>query len=272
MKKHQICIMLSDMQYGHFRSLLESEGCESVTEMFRKCVFGRWPIKKQPSAASSKAVPTVESTMPQHGHNHAATMPEHGKEEKKEEREKSPHTPLKEKEARKEGCCCGARGTSGEDGISLAEAIRAAESIPSLGVDLRKPPTLAEAIAYARLRMKHIPPEFIRQWHSKMVAQNWIMSNGGDIRNWSAILLSWWENRGKHERGKRIAAALERDVAALEKRVELTEKANAAREAKQNAAASANANSRYHNGRPKLSNHVDISEEERNEILEGFGF
>ena len=88
MRKHQICIMLSDMQYDHFRSLLESEGCESVTEMFRKCVFGRWPIKKQPSATSSKAVPTVESTMPQHGHNHAATMSEHGKEEKKEERER----------------------------------------------------------------------------------------------------------------------------------------------------------------------------------------
>ena len=80
------------------------------------------------------------------------------------------------------------------------------------------------------------------------------------------------EKRDIHERGKRIVAARERDVAALEKRVELTEKANAAREAKQNAAASASSNSRYHNGRLKLSNHVDISEEERNEILEDFGF
>ena len=101
MKKHQICIMLSDMQYEHFHSLLESEGCESVTEMFRKCVFGHWPIKKQPSATSSKAVSTAKSTMSQHGHNHAATMSEHGKEEKKEEREKSPHTPLKRKKQEK---------------------------------------------------------------------------------------------------------------------------------------------------------------------------
>ena len=78
------------------------------------------------------------------------------------------------------------------------------------------------------------------------------------------------KKRDIHERGKRIVAARERDVAALEKRVELTEKANAAREAKQNAAASANNNSRYHNGRLKLSNHVDISEEERNDLLKDF--
>ena len=40
--------------------------------------------------------------------------------------------------------------------------------------------------------------------------------------------------------------------------------------ASQNAAASANSNSRYHNGRLKLSNHVDISEEERNDLLKDF--
>jgi hypothetical protein len=28
--------------------------------------------------------------------------------------------------------------------------------------------------------------------------------------------------------------------------------------------------SRYHNGRPKLSNHVNISEEERNDLLKDF--
>ena len=253
MKKRQIGIRLTDAQIAHFEALAEKEGCESIAEMFRKAAFSRWPMNK-----SANCTPTAANCVPTQKEN-------------KEEREKPPHTPLKEKEETKEGCCYGARETSGEDGISLAEAIRAAESIPSLGVDLRKPPTLAEAIAYARLRMKHIPPEFIRQWHSKMLAQNWIMSKGGDIHNWTAILLSWWENRGKHERGKRIAAALERDVAALEKRVELNEKANAAREAKQNAAASANVNSRYHNGRPKLSNHVDISEEEFNDLLKDFG-
>ena len=48
------------------------------------------------------------------------------------------------------------------------------------------------------------------------------------------------------------------------------DKRDAAREAKQNAAASASSNSRYHNGRLKLSNHVDISEEERNDLLKDF--
>ena len=131
MKKHQICIMLSDMQYKHFRSLLESEGCESVTEMFRKCVFGRWPIKKQPSATSSKAVPTVESTMSQHGHNHAVAMSEHGKEEKKEEREKSPHTPLKRKKQEKKN-------------LSIRAHMRVTSVSPSLP-SKRLPPTAVRA-------------------------------------------------------------------------------------------------------------------------------
>lgn len=213
MKKHQICLMLSDMQYGHFRSLLESEGCESVTEMFRKCVFGRWPIKKQPSAASSKAVPTVESTISQHGHNHAATMPEHGKEEKKEEREKSPHTPLKEKEARK------------EEPLYACARTREANFVK---------PTVEEIAAYCRSRNNGLDPEQIWDFYE---SKGWFIGKT-KMKNWRSAVRTW-ERRRREE---------------------------------QNAAASANANSRYHNGRPKLSNHVDISEEERNEILEGFGF
>ena len=270
MKKHQICIMLSDMQYEHFRSLLESEGCESVTEMFRKCVFGYWPIKKQPSATSSKAVSTAKSTMSQHGHDHAATMSEHGKEETKEEREKSPHTPLKEKEARKEERPYELRACTRTREEEISKAKIDSSTIPSLSVDVRKHPTLPEAIAYARLRMSDIPVESICEWHNTMTTQCWHDRRGVQIRNWTYSLRKWGNNKDKHERGKRIVAALERDVDALEKRVELTEKANAAREAKQNAAASANNNSRYYNGRLKLSNHVNISEEERNDLLKDF--
>ena len=210
MRKHQICIMLSDMQYDHFRSLLESEGCESVTEMFRKCVFGRWPIKKQPSVTSSKVASTEESTMPQHGHNHAVAMPEHGKEEKKEEREKSPHTPLKEKEARKE-----------EPLHSRAHAR-----------DERfAKPTVEEIAAYCRSRNNGLDAEQIWDFYE---SKGWFIGKS-KMKNWRSAVRTW-ERRRREE---------------------------------QNAAASAN--SRYHNGRPKLSNHVDISEEEFNDLLKDFG-
>ena len=212
MKKHQICIMLSDMQYEHFRSLLESEGCESVTEMFRKCVFGRWPIKKQPSATSSKAVPTVESTMSQHGHNHAVAMSEHGKEEKKEEREKSPHTPLKEKEARKE-----------EPLHSRAHARDGRFARP----------TVEEIAAHCRSRSNGLDAEQIWDFYE---SKGWFIGKN-KMKNWRSAVRTW-ERRRREE---------------------------------QNAAASANVNSRYHNGRPKLSNHVDISEEEFNDLLKDFG-
>ena len=253
MKKRQIGIRLTDAQIAHFEALAEKEGCESIAEMFRKAAFSRWPMSKGVNSA-----PTVANSVPT-------------QEEKKEEREKSPHTPLKEKEARKEeGRLAGnARTRTREEEIPLADAVAQSQNFPALSVDLRKPPTLAEAIAYARLRMSDIAVEAICEWHKTMTEQSWILRNGHNVRNWATVLRHWWDRRHEHYRRE---AALERDVAALEKRVELTEKANAAREAKQNAAASANANSRYHNGRPKLSNHVDISEEERNEILEGFGF
>ena len=212
MRKHQICIMLSDMQYDHFRSLLESEGCESVTEMFRKCVFGHWPIKKQPSATSSKVVSTAKSTMSQHGHNHAVAMSEHGKEEKKEEREKSPHTPLKEKEARKE-----------EPLHSRAHAR-----------DERfAKPTVEEIADYCRSRNNGLDPKQIWDFYE---SKGWFIGKN-KMKNWRSAVRTW-ERRRREE---------------------------------QNAAASANANSRYHNGRPKLSNHVDISEEEFNDLLKDFG-
>ena len=256
----QVCIKLTEAQYNHFLSLVEREGCKSLPEMLRKAAFIRWPMNKSKDIQISTTIPQISTAIPQIS-----------QEEKNEEREKSPHTPLKEKEARKEeGRLAGnARTRTREEEVSLADAVAQSHNIPALSVDLRKPPTLAEAIAYARLRMGDIAVEAICEWHKTMTEQSWILRNGHNVRNWATVLRHWWDRRHEHYRRE---AALERDVAALEKRVELTEKANAAREAKQNAAASANNNSRYHNGRLKLSNHVDISEEERNEILEDFGF
>jgi hypothetical protein len=57
--------------------------------MFRKCVFGHWPIKTLSSTTSPNVVPSKKNTISRHGYNHAATMSEHGsnhvQEEKNEE-------------------------------------------------------------------------------------------------------------------------------------------------------------------------------------------
>ena len=42
--KHQIKIVLSDAMHAHFLAQLEREGCTSITEMFRKAIFSRWPM------------------------------------------------------------------------------------------------------------------------------------------------------------------------------------------------------------------------------------
>ena len=151
------------------------------------------------------SAPTVANSMP----TVANSVPT--QEEKKEEREKSPHTPLKEKEARKEEplyACAHARDE------------RFAK------------PTVEEIAAYCRSRNNGLDPEQIWDFYE---SKGWFIGKT-KMKNWRSAVRTW-ERRRKEE---------------------------------QNAAASAN--SRYHNGRPKLSNHVDISEEERNEILEGFGF
>ena len=70
--------------------------------------------------------------------------------------------------------------------MSLASAQIASENVPALSVDLRKPPTLAEAIAYARVRMPDIPLETISTWHQTMSEHGWICRNGHTVRNWAA--------------------------------------------------------------------------------------
>ena len=202
MKKRQIGIRLTDAQIAHFEALAEKEGCESIAEMFRKAAFSRWPMNK-----SANCAPTVANSMP----TVANSMPT--QEEKKEEREKSPHTPLKEKEARK------------EEPLYACARTREANFVK---------PTVEEIAAYCRSRNNGLDAEQIWDFCE---SKGWFIGKT-KMKNWRSAVRTW-ERRRREE---------------------------------QNAAASANANSRYHNGRPKLSNHVDISEEERNEILEGFGF
>ena len=197
MRNHQICIRLNDAQFAHFESFIESEGCKTVTELIRKCIFNRWPMKKGSiSTASSEHLHSISGA---------------SQEEKKEEREKSPHTPLKEKEARK------------EEPLYACARTREANFVK---------PTVGEIAAYCRSRNNGLDPEQIWDFYE---SKGWFIGKT-KMKNWRSAVRTW-ERRRREE---------------------------------QNAAASAN--SRYRNGRPKLSNHVDISEEERNEILEGFGF
>ena len=91
MKKFTVSFKLTESQFKHFNSICESEGCESVTELFRHAGFRLWPMGKTGSSKSS-------DTKSQLSHNLVATKSQLSQEEKNEEREKSPHTPLKEKE------------------------------------------------------------------------------------------------------------------------------------------------------------------------------
>ena len=195
---HQICIRLNDAQFAHFESFIESEGCKTVTELIRKCIFNRWPMKKGSiSTASSEHLHSISGA---------------SQEEKKEEREKSPHTPLKEKEARK------------EEPLYACARTREANFVK---------PTVEEIAAYCRFRNNGLDPEQIWDFYE---SKGWFIGKT-KMKNWRSAVRTW-ERRRREE---------------------------------QNAAASANANSRYHNGRPKLSNHVDISEEEFNDLLKDFG-
>ena len=190
----RLTIRITEVQFNHFASFAEREGCKSVSDMFRKAGFLRWPMTKSAvTKASTGAILTTQ-------------------EEKKEEREKSPHTPLKEKEARKE-----------EPLHSRAHAR-----------DERfAKPTVEEIAAYCRSRNNGLDAEQIWDFYE---SKGWFIGKS-KMKNWRSAVRTW-ERRRREE---------------------------------QNAAASANANSRYHNGRPKLSNHVDISEEEFNDLLKDFG-
>ena len=190
----RLTIRITEVQFNHFASFAEREGCKSVSDMFRKAGFLRWPMTK--SAVTKASIGAILTTQ----------------EEKKEEREKSPHTPLKEKEARKE-----------EPLHSRAHARDGRFSRP----------TVEEIADYCRSRSNGLDAEQIWDFYE---SKGWFIGKS-KMKNWRSAVRTW-ERRRREE---------------------------------QNAAASANANSRYHNGRPKLSNHVDISEEEFNDLLKDFG-
>ena len=79
MRNHQICIRLNAAQFAHFESFIESEGCKTVTELIRKCIFNRWPMKKSSiSTASSEHLHSISG---------ASQAPK---------QESFPHTPFKE--------------------------------------------------------------------------------------------------------------------------------------------------------------------------------
>jgi hypothetical protein len=90
----QIKIVLNHEHYAHFVSKLEQEGCNSLTEMFRKAIFNKWPLHKSTSSTTSSSSSEVRPEFV------PSSLPR-TKEEKNEEREKSPHTPLKRKKQEK---------------------------------------------------------------------------------------------------------------------------------------------------------------------------
>ena len=105
MKKITISFKITEAQFHHFEKCMEIEGCESVTAMFRKAGFLRWPMPKSHegikqslsdnSAITKQSLSDDSAITKQSLSNHLV------QEEKKEEREKSPHTPLKRKKQEK---------------------------------------------------------------------------------------------------------------------------------------------------------------------------
>ena len=96
------------------------------------------------------------------------------------------------------------------------------------------------------------------------------------MKSWHAACTTWQKNSDQREKCEAIRQAhydakMDEREAIRQAHIDARfDKRDAAREAKQKAAASASSNSRYYNGRLKLSNHVDISEEERNDLLKDF--
>ena len=202
MKKFTVSFKLTESQFKHFNSICESEGCESVTELFRHAGFRLWPMGKTGSSKSS-------DTKSQLSHNLVATKSQLSQEEKNEEREKSPHTPLKEKEARK------------EEPLYACARTREARFVK---------PTVEEIAAYCLSRNNNLDAARIWDFYE---SKGWLIGKN-KMKDWRSAVRTW-ERRKKDEPSTASVTS-----------------------------------SRYHNGRPKLSNHVNISEEERNDLLKDF--
>ena len=166
----RLTIRITEVQFNHFASFAEREGCKSVSDMFRKAGFLRWPMTKSAvTKASTGAILTTQ-------------------EEKKEEREKSPHTPLKEKEARKE-----------EPLHSRAQARDGRFSRP----------TVEEIADYCRSRSNGLDAEQIWDFYE---SKGWFIGKS-KMKNWRSAVRTWEmaiEPYRKYQRELRFKAALYR--------------------------------------------------------------
>ena len=207
--KHQIKIVLSDAMHAHFLAQLEREGCTSITEMFRKAIFSRWPmldgsLEVRPGFATAN-------------------------------QESFPHTPFKE--------------YNNNNNISNACAREEKPKKPKSTEPKFVPPTLDEVREHIVAKGYTFDAEHFWSFYT---AKGWRVGSTV-MKSWHAACTTWQKNCDQRNKTEAIRQAH------IDARFE-----------KRNAAASASSNSRYYNGRLKLSNHVDISEEERNDLLKDF--
>ena len=61
----RLTIRITEAQFDHFASFAEREGCKSVSDMFRKAGFLRWPMTKSGvTKASIGAILTTQESFP----------------------------------------------------------------------------------------------------------------------------------------------------------------------------------------------------------------
>ena len=232
--KHQIKIVLSDAMHAHFLAQLEREGCTSITEMFRKAIFSRWPmldgsLEVRPGFATAN-------------------------------QESFPHTPFKE------------YNNNNNNNISNACAREEKPKKPKSAEPKFVPPTLDEVREHIAAKGYTFDAEHFWSFYT---AKGWRVGSHV-MKSWHAACTTWQKNSDQRNKTEAIRQAhydakMDEREAIRQAHIDARfDKRDAAREAKQNAAASASNNSRYYNGRLKLSNHVDISEEERNDLLKDF--
>ena len=233
MKKITISFKITEAQFHHFEKRMEIEGCESVTAMFRKAGFLRWPMPKSHesikqslsdnSAITKQSLSDDSAITKQSLSNHLVQAPN---------QESFPHTPFKE-----------------YNNISNACAREEKPKKPKSAEPKFVPPTLDEVREYIAAKAYTFDAEHFWSFYT---AKGWRVGSTV-MKSWHAACTTWQKNSDQRNKTEAIRQAH-----------------YDARFEKQKAAASANNNSRYHNGRLKLSNHVDISEEERNDLLKDF--
>ena len=258
----QVCIKLTEAQYNHFLSLVEREGCKSLPEMLRKAAFIRWPMNKSKDIQISTTIPQISTTIPQISTDIpqiSTAIPEISQATKAPKQESFPHTPFKEYNNNKKN-------------ISNACAREEKLKKPKSAEPKFVPPTLDEVREYIAAKGYTFDAEHFWSFYT---AKGWRVGSHV-MKSWHAACTTWQKNSDQRNKTEAIRQAyydakMDEREAVRQAHIDARfDKRDAAREAKQNAAASASSNSRYYNGRLKLSNHVDISEEERNDLLKDF--